>query len=680
MLSKNFSDLVTFTRASGGTSFRPVGRGTLVNQLLWSGDFTNVAWTKTELGLTANQPGPSGANDAVLLTETATSGIHQVLQVYSAPSVGANTFAAVVKYAGKSLDGFGGNWNFPAVQVDLQTGVVSGAAAASVTVASVGNGYWLIARADTVPDTASRSYITRTSSFGSTAGSGILLHRAALFTGVVTAQQIIDNGGIPITSSAPDNVVRIDNAGDPIQLFQVPANYPRRDYDPVTGACKGLLVEEQRTNSLLWSNGFTNAAWVKSPSGVGVAPQLSPQPVAAPDGTLTATRVTLTNTGTTSGDWSWLYSHSSCASGLTYCASAFVRASTPADVGKQIVWPGVGAPKLITLSADWALVENAAACIASTTYAFGPRLMGTETTATTVTLDICHAQVETGASATSRIPTTGAAATRSGDIAAVNTLAPWFNATEGTIAVDFSNTNSDAVDRVIFSLQSTSWVNNALHFRSYNSSGVIAGYNGATREVSMSLGALPVDNKTAVAFAANNFAACRNGGTVAVDTVGTVPPVTTLMIGSAVAAQQLNGHIRRIQYIPKRLSDAKLQVLTTLTYGAPYGPELVAPLNLTSGWSTSNATVIDVDTFTTTATGGVWKDVFTARRAYQITVSGDSTGGIEFRTWDGTTQVIQLVGFGTATFVAPTTRLYMRCTNAGTTNIADISVKEVTIQ
>jgi len=71
--------------------------------------------------------------------------------------------------------------------------------------------------------------------------------------------------------------VTLDRAGDPIQLINVPSNVPRIDYDPVTGVCKGLLIEEQRTNLLSFSSDFSNAWWAKLNCSVIAGP-------AAPNG------------------------------------------------------------------------------------------------------------------------------------------------------------------------------------------------------------------------------------------------------------------------------------------------------------------------------------------------------------------------------------------------------------
>ena len=42
------------------------------------------------------------------------------------------------------------------------------------------------------------------------------------------------------------------------------ASVARIDFDPVSRACRGLLIEEQRTNLCLRSETFDNAAWTKT--------------------------------------------------------------------------------------------------------------------------------------------------------------------------------------------------------------------------------------------------------------------------------------------------------------------------------------------------------------------------------------------------------------------------------
>ena len=64
----------------------------------------------------------------------------------------------------------------------------------------------------------------------------------------------------------------------------VAANVPRFDYDPISGECKGLLIEESRSNSLLRSEDFTTT-W--SPSAASISSNV----ITAPDGNTTADKL-----------------------------------------------------------------------------------------------------------------------------------------------------------------------------------------------------------------------------------------------------------------------------------------------------------------------------------------------------------------------------------------------------
>jgi hypothetical protein len=60
-------------------------------------------------------------------------------------------------------------------------------------------------------------------------------------------------------------------------------NQPRFDHDPLTGECRGLLVEESRTNFCTYSNNFTGADW--STAGSGATPTITSNATISPDGT-----------------------------------------------------------------------------------------------------------------------------------------------------------------------------------------------------------------------------------------------------------------------------------------------------------------------------------------------------------------------------------------------------------
>jgi len=68
--------------------------------------------------------------------------------------------------------------------------------------------------------------------------------------------------------------------------------------------------------------------------------------------------------------------------------------------------------------------------------------------------------------------------------------------------------------------------------------------------------------KIAGCFKLNDFAVSANGLSVQTDTVSQVPTVNNLQIASSRFAGVLNGHVRRLAYYPRRLTNAELQALT----------------------------------------------------------------------------------------------------------------------
>ena len=73
--------------------------------------------------------------------------------------------------------------------------------------------------------------------------------------------------------------------------------------------------------------------------------------------------------------------------------------------------------------------------------------------------------------------------------------------------------------------------------------------------------------KFAFAYKTDDFELYRNGSSIATDTSGSLASLATLTdidIGQNVAAgDQANMHIRAVQIIPRRLSDAQLIELTS---------------------------------------------------------------------------------------------------------------------
>ncbi len=93
-----------------------------------------------------------------------------------------------------------------------------------------------------------------------------------------------------ITFSRASSGTYMDGSG---VIQSAAAAVARFDHDPVTGESLGLLVEEARTNSLLYSSQLTNSYW-NGNSGITT----NPNSTVAPDGTITALSITQdTSTG-----------------------------------------------------------------------------------------------------------------------------------------------------------------------------------------------------------------------------------------------------------------------------------------------------------------------------------------------------------------------------------------------
>lgn len=88
-----------------------------------------------------------------------------------------------------------------------------------------------------------------------------------------------------VTFSRGSTATRVGPTG---LIETVASGVPRIDYDPVTLACRGLLIEEQRSNRLSWSEDFSNAVWVKTNATVTANAVASPSGATDAD-TLTAT-------------------------------------------------------------------------------------------------------------------------------------------------------------------------------------------------------------------------------------------------------------------------------------------------------------------------------------------------------------------------------------------------------
>ena len=364
-------------------------------------------------------------------------------------------------------------------------------------------------------------------------------------------------------------------------------NEPRFDHNPTTGESLGLLVEEARTNLLLRSEEVDTTWTLTGLLAFGSGSTVDA--IASPNGQITADLLT---ESTTTGAHQ-IAQGINVTTGAVYTLSVFAKAassprrltllvnntnfgSTPSAVfdlsaGTNIS-VGSGTATITPFINGWYRVTLTTIAATGT----GPNALSfrltDNTNATSYTGDgtsgiyLWGAQLESGSFPTSYIPTTTAGVTRAADVASITGAAfsSWYRQDEGTMFID-------GVLRGI--LTQNYFVSISAGFSGADAH-VIFGVSGALRyavavssasQVNIALGSASVDDQQFIAasYQQNNFAAARNGVLGASDTLGNLPTVDTLKIGTNFSnGAVFSGHIRRFTYWPTRLSNSTLQALT----------------------------------------------------------------------------------------------------------------------
>jgi len=413
------------------------------------------------------------------------------------------------------------------------------------------------------------------------AGSGAAIVRPT-FSRDFAGEKTLDNGtGPAITFTRASDATFFDANGT---LQTAGTNVPRFDHDPATGASRGLLIEEARTNLFERSAELDNAYWNKTRATVTANDQVSP------DGGTNAEKVTA---NATNANGSHVNKAVTITSAATVSVSAFFKKGSNdhalilvgdagANAARQWFNLDTGAvASSNTAGTGWA---KSSATITSVGNGWYRCVFVVTTTGTTaqgvfypaVSADlgfsatdvstfgyIWGAQLEQGAFATSYIPTTTAAATRAADSAVVTPVSSFYNATEGTLFTAFR-------PRVVTGTRTLSAFDNdtedeQVRLRNVDTDPRLTVNDGGVEQANIDAGtvAAATDYRLAGAFKLDDFAASLNGASVATDTTGTMPTITHLRIGNSKAGNIYNGAIARIAYWPKRLTNTLLEQLTT---------------------------------------------------------------------------------------------------------------------
>jgi hypothetical protein len=354
---------------------------------------------------------------------------------------------------------------------------------------------------------------------------------------------------------------------------------PRFDHNPTTNESLGLLVEESRTNLLLRSEEFGDAAWTTA------AATVTSNTGVAPDGSSTA------DTITSSGSAIVSQATVKAASAITYTGSLFVKGTVTAfsfsiDDGATVNRGRVvfnlstgtisstnndgtftGTSGTITLFPNgWYKLTITTTTNSTTSVRLRPFWSGSGTS-----IDAWGAQLEAASFPTSYIPTTTATVTRSADVASITgaNFSSWYRQDEGTVFISArTNATHGGVNSFprIHAISDGTNDNVIQNYYRVLSSYTDAGYNITTLTVAQA--GFDANNERngqsqSTAYANNDFALAVNGSLVSADNTGTVPTVSQLRLGArGTGLGPLNGTIRRLTYWPQRLPNTTLQQIT----------------------------------------------------------------------------------------------------------------------
>ena len=345
-------------------------------------------------------------------------------------------------------------------------------------------------------------------------------------------------------------------------------NVPRIDY--TGGGCPHILAEPQRTNLVIYSEDFSNAAWSKSSVGIDTSigtNGINPNIAISPDGTLNSDRVNfLLQSDRDSG----MYEIISASTGNSYTTSVYLKGEG-SNIGKTIkirikrVTGGsfVSVDADYVLTGEWVRLEmNPLTLSGANSNAL---LVFTSNDATSCLMYGC--QVEEGSYPTSIIPTSGSTVTRNQDQFTRDGIGSLINSTEGVLFVEMAALSDDGTGRYI-SISDGGTQNVIRFYFSTNENQIVARYyvgNSVQSNFSHTLTDATIFNKIAFKYKENDFALWVNGVEVETDTSGTVNSANTFtdINFNFAGANNFFGKVKQLQVFKTALTDSELATLTT---------------------------------------------------------------------------------------------------------------------
>jgi hypothetical protein len=362
-------------------------------------------------------------------------------------------------------------------------------------------------------------------------------------------------------------------------------NVPRFDHNPLTGESLGLWVEEQRTNSIrnntmvgavAGSPGTAPTNWIVSTTAAGVSREII--------GTGTENGITYIDikvSGTTTSSLFFVIRFEgpqvvAAANGQTWTTSSYIKVvgGSLANLllrfginGNDSTGSGVQFPTNSTISPTGASLISQrfvnTGTFSNASVAFAQSYLQIEAAsgvAIDITIRIGLPQLEQGAFATSVIPTSTTAVTRSASVVDVINQAIANNIR--TLYLEFRSPASGT--RGVVSLNDNT-ANERVNMLTSGTDPRLVIVDGGVEQANINGGTITANTRTRVAVRINenDFAISINGAAVVTDTSGTLPIVDRLMLGRTQAGEYLNGTLARVTGWREALPNSTLQSLAS---------------------------------------------------------------------------------------------------------------------
>jgi hypothetical protein len=406
---------------------------------------------------------------------------------------------------------------------------------------------------------------------------------------------------LDFTTASLDSRVTFTRSGNTATVINssgliapINANLPRFDFDPIALTCKGLLIEEARTNLWTYSDDFSNAVWNKTRGSI------TSNSIISPDGTQNAdTFVEDAATGN-----HYVLQSATIVAGDTCSSSIYLKAA-----GRRYVQLLMDANNLVDFVYAYfdlqtgtitqaAQVQGTATLPAASITSMGNgwyrctvsaklgaisvvgRLFTLPTNVPTgaslasiaglnaASYYCWGGQFEVGAFPTSYIPTVASQVTRTADTATMTgtNFSSWYNASEGAFVVSaVIARQSSAGATAIFSANDNTSANLINCF--YRASGALGANIFASSisqldQTQLGVTAANVIVNTGVAYKLNNSVSYANATVQTTDTSVTVPTINQLQLGFTPTGAYLNGWVRNLRFWKQRILNAEGQAFS----------------------------------------------------------------------------------------------------------------------